>query len=84
MRIEENSEKRPASAWGGSGLERPRKLDNSQKDNLMARRAEMPQQHFGTNPNQFFPVPFAKQQVLVESAKDPPMTKRSEKYPVPW
>ncbi|XP_060044119.1 LIM and calponin homology domains-containing protein 1 isoform X13 [Erinaceus europaeus] len=70
---EENSEKRTTPAWRGSGLEGQRKLDNSQKVNMMARRTEMSQRHIGSKPNQFLPVAFAKQQVLVEPAKDLPM-----------
>lgn len=81
---EENSEKRTTPAWRGSGLEGQRKLDNSQKVNMMARRTEMSQRHIGSKPNQFLPVAFAKQQVLVEPAKDLPMkVKRSEDYPMP-
>lgn len=79
---EESSEKMTAPA--GSGLKKQRKLCDSQKDDMMARRTGMSLRHSGSNPNQFLPVPFAKQQEMEESAKSPPMKdKRSEDYPVP-
>lgn len=80
---EESSEKVTAPAWSGSGLRGQRKLYDSQKDDMMARRTGMSFRHTGSNPNQFLPVPFAKRQDVEESAKVPPMKdKRSEDYPV--
>ncbi|XP_059528474.1 LIM and calponin homology domains-containing protein 1 isoform X4 [Myotis daubentonii] len=69
---EESSEKMTAPAWSGSGLKKQRKLHDSQKDDMMARRTGMSLRHSGSNPNQFLPVPFAKQQEVEESAKGPP------------
>nr|XP_005554816.1 PREDICTED: LIM and calponin homology domains-containing protein 1 isoform X5 [Macaca fascicularis] len=70
---EEKLEKMIAPAWGGSGLKGQRKLDDSRKDDMMARRTGMSLRHTGSNPNQFLPVPFAKQQDAEESSKGPPM-----------
>ncbi|XP_053779541.1 LIM and calponin homology domains-containing protein 1 isoform X4 [Desmodus rotundus] len=70
---EESSEKMTAPAWSGSRLKNQRKLYDSQRDDMMARRTGMSLRHIGSNPNQFLPVPFAKQQDAVESAKGPPM-----------
>nr|XP_008523577.1 PREDICTED: LIM and calponin homology domains-containing protein 1 isoform X10 [Equus przewalskii] len=70
---EESSEKVTAPAWSGSGLRGQRKLYDSQKDDMMARRTGMSFRHTGSNPNQFLPVPFAKRQDVEESAKVPPM-----------
>lgn len=80
---EESSEKMTAPAWSGSRLKNQRKLYDSQRDDMMARRTGMSLRHIGPNPNQFLPVPFAKQQDVEKSAKGPPMKdKRSEDYPV--
>ncbi|XP_023609435.1 LOW QUALITY PROTEIN: LIM and calponin homology domains-containing protein 1 [Myotis lucifugus] len=68
-REESSSEKMTAPAWSGSGLKKQRKLHDSQKDDMMARRTGMSLRHSGSNPNQFLPVPFAKQQEVEESAK---------------
>ncbi|KAM5338123.1 LIM and calponin homology domains-containing protein 1 isoform 2-T2 [Glossophaga mutica] len=70
---EESSEKMTAPAWSGSRLKNQRKLYDSQRDDMMARRTGMSLRHSGSNPNQFLPVPFAKQQDAEESAKGPPM-----------
>ncbi|XP_062964389.1 LIM and calponin homology domains-containing protein 1 isoform X4 [Cynocephalus volans] len=70
---EEKSEKMTAPAWSGSGLKGQRKLSDSQKDDMMGRRTEISLRHAGSNPNQFLPVPFAKQQEVEERAKGPPM-----------
>ncbi|XP_058402955.1 LIM and calponin homology domains-containing protein 1 isoform X12 [Diceros bicornis minor] len=70
---EESSEKMTAHAWSGSGLKGQRKLYDSQKDDMMARRTGMSLRHVGSNPNKFLPVPFAKRQDVEESAKGPPM-----------
>ncbi|XP_011913234.1 PREDICTED: LIM and calponin homology domains-containing protein 1 isoform X3 [Cercocebus atys] len=70
---EEKLEKIIAPAWGGSGLKGQRKLDDSRKDDMMARRTGMSLRHTGSKPNQFLPVPFAKQQDAEESSKGPPM-----------
>ncbi|KAK2499720.1 hypothetical protein MC885_016570, partial [Smutsia gigantea] len=70
---EESSEKRTAPAWTGSGLKGQRKLYDSQRDDMMVRRTGMFLRHIGSNPNQFLPVPFAKQQDAEEAAKGPPM-----------
>lgn len=81
---EESSEKRTAPAWTGSGLKGQRKLYHSQRDDMMVRRTGMFLRHTGSNPNQFLPVPFAKQQDVEEAAKGPLMkNKRSEDYPEP-
>lgn len=81
---EESSEKMTAPAWSGSGLKKQRKLHDSQKDDMMARRTGMSLRHSGSKPNQFLPVPFAKQQEVEESVKGPPTKdKRSEDYAVP-
>lgn len=81
---EESPEKMRAPAWSGSQLRNQRKLYDSQKDDMLARRTGMSLRHTGSNPNQFLPVPFAKQQDVEESAKGPPTKdKRSEGYPVP-
>lgn len=80
---EASSEKKAAPVWSGSGLKNQGKLYDSQKDDMMARRTGMSLRHIGSNPNQFLPVPFAKQQEE-EAAKGQPMkNKRSEDYPVP-
>ncbi|XP_005248114.1 LIM and calponin homology domains-containing protein 1 isoform X5 [Homo sapiens] len=70
---EEKLEKMTAPAWSGSGLKGQRKLDDSRKDDMMARRTGMSLRHTGSNPNQFLPVPFAKQQDVEESSKGLPM-----------
>ncbi|XP_028347823.1 LIM and calponin homology domains-containing protein 1 isoform X11 [Physeter macrocephalus] len=70
---EEKSEKMTAPAWSGSGLKGQRKLCDSQKDDVMARRAGMSLRHIGSKLNQFRPVPFAKQRIVEESAKGPPI-----------
>ncbi|XP_037587752.1 LIM and calponin homology domains-containing protein 1 isoform X5 [Cebus imitator] len=70
---EEKLEKMTAPAWSGSGLKGQRKLDDSRKDDMMARRTGMSLGHTGSNPNQFLPVPFAKQQDVEEYSKGPPM-----------
>ena len=71
-----------APAWSGSGLKGQRKLYDSQKDDVMARRTGMSLRHIGSKLNQFRPVPFAKQRIVEESAKGPPIKdKRSEDYP---
>ncbi|XP_073093794.1 LIM and calponin homology domains-containing protein 1 isoform X3 [Manis javanica] len=70
---EESSEKRTAPAWTGSGLKGQRKLYHSQRDDMMVRRTGMFLRHTGSNPNQFLPVPFAKQQDVEEAAKGPLM-----------
>ncbi|XP_036920154.1 LIM and calponin homology domains-containing protein 1 isoform X18 [Sturnira hondurensis] len=70
---EDCSEKMTAPAWSGSRLKNQRKLYDSQRDDMMARRTGMPPRHIGCNPNQFLPVPFAKQQDAEESAKGLPM-----------
>nr|KAF6392410.1 LIM and calponin homology domains 1 [Pipistrellus kuhlii] len=69
---EESSEKMAAPAWSGSGLKKQRKRFDSQKDDMMARRTGMSLRPSGSKPNQFLPVPFAKQQEVEESAKGPP------------
>lgn len=79
---EEKSEKMTAPAWSGSGLKGPRKLYDSQKDDVMARRTGISLRHIGSKLYQFCPVPFAKQRFVEESAKGPPIKdKRSEDYP---
>ncbi|XP_078223406.1 LIM and calponin homology domains-containing protein 1 isoform X14 [Callithrix jacchus] len=70
---EEKLEKMTAPAWSGSGLKGQRKLDDTRKDDMMARRTGMSLRHTGSNPNQFLPVPFAKKQEVEESSKGPPM-----------
>ncbi|XP_057582675.1 LIM and calponin homology domains-containing protein 1 isoform X7 [Hippopotamus amphibius kiboko] len=70
---EEKSEKVTAPPWSGSGLKGQRKLYDSQKDDMMARRTGMSLRHIGSNLNQFLPVPFAKQHIVEESAKGPPI-----------
>lgn len=79
---EEKLEKMTAPAWSGSGLKGQRKLSDSQKDDMTARRTGMFLRHTASNPNQFLPVPFAKQHSMEDSAKGPPIKdKRSEDYP---
>ncbi|XP_032129929.1 LIM and calponin homology domains-containing protein 1 isoform X8 [Sapajus apella] len=70
---EEKLEKMTVPVWSGSGLKGQRKLDDSRKDDMMARRTGMSLGHTGSNPNQFLPVPFAKQQDVEEYSKGPPM-----------
>uniref|UniRef100_A0A8D0PTA9 LIM and calponin homology domains 1 n=1 Tax=Sus scrofa TaxID=9823 RepID=A0A8D0PTA9_PIG len=70
---EEKLEKMTAPAWSGSGLKGQRKLSDSQKDDMTARRTGMFLRHTGSNPNQFLPVPFAKQHSMEDSAKGPPI-----------
>ncbi|XP_074252166.1 LIM and calponin homology domains-containing protein 1 isoform X4 [Saimiri boliviensis] len=70
---EEKLEKMTAPAWSDSGLKGQQELDDSRKDDMMARRTGMSLRHTGSNPNQFLPVPFAKQQDVEESSKGPPM-----------
>ncbi|KAL0596311.1 LIM and calponin homology domains-containing protein 1 [Plecturocebus cupreus] len=70
---EEKLEKMTTPAWSGSGLKGQRKLDDSRKDDMMARRTGMSLRHTRSNPNQFLPVPFAKQQDMEESSKGQPM-----------
>ncbi|XP_023387990.1 LIM and calponin homology domains-containing protein 1 isoform X8 [Pteropus vampyrus] len=70
---EESLEKMTAAAWSSSGLKSQRKLYDSQKDDMMARRTGMSLRHIGPNPNQFLPVPFAKQRDVEEASKGPPM-----------
>lgn len=73
-----------APAGSDSGLKNQRKLYDSQKDDMMVRRTGKSLRHIGSNPNQFLPVPFAKQQDVEESSKGPrKKDKRSEDYPVP-
>lgn len=73
-----------APAWCGSGLRGQRKLYDSHKDDIMARRTGMSLKYIRSNPNQFLPVPFAKQHNVEESAKGPPTKdKRSGDYPEP-
>ncbi|XP_066089832.1 LIM and calponin homology domains-containing protein 1 isoform X3 [Saccopteryx bilineata] len=69
---EESAEKMTAPAWSGGGLKKQRKLSESQKDDMMARRTGLSLRHVGSNPNQFLPIPFAKQQDMEDSAKGPP------------
>ncbi|XP_059779073.1 LIM and calponin homology domains-containing protein 1 isoform X4 [Balaenoptera ricei] len=70
---EEKSEKMTAPAWSGSGLKGQRKLYDSQKDDVMARRTGMSLRHIGSKLNRFRPVPFAKQRIVEEPAKGPPI-----------
>nr|XP_058923004.1 LIM and calponin homology domains-containing protein 1 isoform X6 [Kogia breviceps] len=70
---EEKSEKMTAPAWRGSGLKGQRKLCDSQKDDVMARRAGMSLRHIGSKLNEFRPVPFAKQRIVEESVNGPPI-----------
>ncbi|KAM5282203.1 LIM and calponin homology domains-containing protein 1 isoform 3-T3 [Hipposideros larvatus] len=70
---QESSEKMTAPAGSDSGLKNQRKLYDSQKDDMMARRTGKPLRHIGSNPNQFLPVPFAKQQNVEEPSKGPLM-----------
>ncbi|XP_066241142.1 LIM and calponin homology domains-containing protein 1 isoform X14 [Saccopteryx leptura] len=69
---EESAEKMTTPAWSGGGLRKQRKWSESQKDDMMARRTGMSLRHVGSNPNQFLPIPFAKQQDTEDSAKGPP------------
>lgn len=72
-----------APAWDGSGLKGQRKVSGSQKDDMMVRRTGTSLRHTGSNPNQFLPVPFAKQQTVEEPARGPvPSDQRSEGCPV--
>uniref|UniRef100_A0A671DWN5 LIM and calponin homology domains 1 n=1 Tax=Rhinolophus ferrumequinum TaxID=59479 RepID=A0A671DWN5_RHIFE len=75
---QESSEKMTAPAGSDSGLENQRKLYDSQKDDMMARRTGKSLRHIGSNPNQFLPVPFAKQQDVEESSKGP--RKKDKRY----
>ncbi|XP_027624371.1 LIM and calponin homology domains-containing protein 1 isoform X1 [Tupaia chinensis] len=68
---EERLEKMTAPAWDGSGLKGQRKVSGSQKDDMMVRRTGTSLRHTGSNPNQFLPVPFAKQQTVEEPARGP-------------
>ncbi|XP_053433452.1 LIM and calponin homology domains-containing protein 1 isoform X2 [Nycticebus coucang] len=70
---EERSEKMTAPAWNGSGLKDHSKLYDSRKDDMMARRTGTSLRHTGSNPNQFLPVPFAKQHDVKEYTKALPM-----------
>ncbi|XP_047422806.1 LIM and calponin homology domains-containing protein 1 isoform X3 [Sciurus carolinensis] len=70
---EEKSEKATAPPWNGSGLKDQSKLSESQKDDMMTRRTGISPRHPGSNPNQFLPVPFAKQQDVEESVKGLPL-----------
>lgn len=84
LRKEENLEKMTPAAWSSSGLKSQRKLYDSQKDDMMARRTGMSLRHIGSNPNQFLPVPFAKQHDVEETSKGSPMKdKRLDDYPMP-
>lgn len=80
----EDKSEMTAPPWSGSGLKDQSKLSDSQKDDMMTRRTGISPRHPGTNPNQFLPVPFAKQQNVEESAKGLPLNDpRSEGSPVP-
>ncbi|KAM7156216.1 LIM and calponin homology domains-containing protein 1 isoform 18-T18 [Molossus nigricans] len=72
---EESSEK-TAPVRSGSGRKNQGKLYDSQKDDMMARRTGMSLRHIGSNPNQFLPVPFAKQQVEEAAKSQPTKDKR--------
>ncbi|XP_076992849.1 LIM and calponin homology domains-containing protein 1 isoform X4 [Tamandua tetradactyla] len=66
-------EKMTVPAWDGRGLKGQAKLLDSRKDDMMTRRTGVSLRHTGCNPNQFLPVPFAKQQDMEEAAKGTPM-----------
>ncbi|KAM6220878.1 LIM and calponin homology domains-containing protein 1 [Rhynchocyon petersi] len=65
---EENVEKMTASTLDGSGLNDQARLSDAQKDDMMTRNGVSLRQT-GSSPNQFLPVPFAKQQVMEEPSK---------------
>ncbi|XP_075400500.1 LIM and calponin homology domains-containing protein 1 [Tenrec ecaudatus] len=70
--MEDNSERMAAPTWNGSGPKGRAKLSESRKDDMMARRTGVSLRHTRSNPNQFLPVPFAKQKDVEGSAKRPP------------
>ncbi|XP_058526148.1 LIM and calponin homology domains-containing protein 1 isoform X6 [Ochotona princeps] len=69
----EKLEKMTALGWSTNGTKNPKKMADSQKDDMMARRTGVAMRHTGSSPNLFLLVPLAKQQDAEEPIKGPAM-----------